>query len=136
MSDSENLDYLQEDFDPRTTTVPRPRSLLVKHNVQYPSNAKKPQLVELFNDHVVPQAKHILARNAKAKRSSYGIVNAGSYEDLNPPKSARRSGSPRKSSARVKHEDFDEPMLSPTYSRQSRSVSRQLYSDAESATTP
>lgn len=135
MSDTENLDYLQEDFDPKSMTVPRLRSLLVKHNIQYPSAAKKPQLVDLFNEQIVPQAKQILARNARAKRSSLGIVNAGSYEDLNPPKSARRSGSPRKSSARVKHEDFDDLAL-PPYSRQSRSASRQLGhpSDTESTT--
>lgn len=127
MSDSESLDYLQEDFDPRSTTVPRLRSILVKHNVHYPSTAKKSQLVELFNDEITPQAKKILARHARAKRSSMGIVNADAEEEthLEPPKSARRSGSPRKSAAaRVKTEEPDEPVFTP-YTRSTRSSSRQ-----------
>ncbi|SPN96851.1 related to SRC1 - regulation of cohesion (Splice variant I) [Cephalotrichum gorgonifer] len=128
MSDSESPDYLQEDFDPRSMTVPRLRSILVKHNIQYPSTAKKSQLVELFEEEIVPQAKKILARHARAKRSSMGIVNAGADEDthLEVPKSAARSRSPRKSAtARVKSEELDEPLASP-YSRSTRSSSRQL----------
>lgn len=128
MSDSESLDYLQEDFDPRSATVPRLRSILVKHNVQYPSTAKKSQLVELFHEEITPQAKKILARHARAKRSSMGIVNAADADDdthLEPPKSARRSGSPRKSAAaRVKSEEFDE-LLSTPRTRSTRSSSRQ-----------
>lgn len=126
MSDSESLDYLQEEFDPRSATVPRLRSILVKHNIQYPSTAKKSQLVEIFNDEVAPQARKILARHARAKRSSMGIVNAGSEETyLEPPKSARRSNSPRKAAAaRVKAEELDEPALTPR-TRSTRSSSRQ-----------
>lgn len=127
MSDSESLDYLQEDFDPRSTTVPRLRSILVKHNVQYPSTAKKSQLVDLFNEEITPQAKKILARHARAKRSSMGIVNADAPEEthLEPPKPSRRSGSPRKSAAtRVKSEEFDEPVFTPR-TRSTRSSSRQ-----------
>ena len=76
MSDSESVDYLQPGFDPASLTNPRLRSILVTYNVHYPSNAKKPDLVELFNEHVAPQAKKILARRARAKRSSMGIVDA------------------------------------------------------------
>ncbi|CAK7229427.1 inner nuclear membrane protein enriched at telomere/subtelomere region [Sporothrix bragantina] len=76
MSDSESVDYLQPGFDPASLTNPRLRSILVTYNVHYPSNAKKPELVELFNEHVAPQAKKILARRARAKRSSMGIVDA------------------------------------------------------------
>lgn len=127
MSDSESLDYLQEDFDPRSATVPRLRSILVKHNVQYPSTAKKSQLVDLFNEEIAPQAKKILARHARAKRTSMGIENADAPEEthLEPPKSARRSGSPRKSAAaRVKSEELDEPVFTPR-TRSTRSSSRQ-----------
>ena len=45
MADME--DYLEEGFDPRSVTVPRLRSILVTHNVEYPATAKKAQLVEL-----------------------------------------------------------------------------------------
>ncbi|CAK7562678.1 MAG: inner nuclear membrane protein enriched at telomere/subtelomere region [Sporothrix epigloea] len=75
MSDSE-VDYLQPGFDPASLTNPRLRSILVTYNVHYPSNAKKPELIEMFNEHVAPQAKKILARRARAKRSSMGIVDA------------------------------------------------------------
>src|SRR5436305_1160945 len=78
MSDSESVDYLQEGFDPWSLTVPRLRSILVTHNVQYSGTAKKPQLVELFVDQVVPQSKKYLAARARAKRSSMGIVDADS----------------------------------------------------------
>ena len=129
-------DYLQEGFDPRSVTMPRLRSILVTHNVDYPSTAKKAQLVKLVEDHVLPQAPKLRAQKARAKRSSMGIVNAGSAEDTGtwddhdlapPPSTIKRSKSPRKSSARVKSEDLDDTPAprSPT-KRTSRSVSRAL----------
>ncbi|OTA79750.1 hypothetical protein M434DRAFT_381588 [Hypoxylon sp. CO27-5] len=138
MSDSESLDYLQPGFDAKTLTVPRLRSILVAHNVPYSSSAKKGQLVEIFNEQIVPQAKKILAARARAKRSSKGIVDAESqsssnpfdeHEELPPPTmSIRRSRSPRKASARIKTEEpEDQPMPPPTPSptkRKSRASSR------------
>ncbi|KND95349.1 Inner nuclear membrane protein SRC1 [Tolypocladium ophioglossoides CBS 100239] len=131
-------DYLQEGFDPRSVTVPRLRSILVTHNVDYPSTAKKPQLVQLVADHVLSQAPKLRAQRARAKRSSYGIVNAWSAEDTNtwddhelpPPRSApRRSGSPRKSSAKVKVEEdeAESSHLRSPRKRTSKSANRQLY---------
>ncbi|KAI1264172.1 Man1-Src1p-C-terminal domain-containing protein [Xylariaceae sp. FL1019] len=149
MSDTESLEYLQPGFDPKSLTIPRLRSILVAHNVPYSSNAKKAQLVDLFNGNVVPQSKKILAARARAKRTSKGIFDADSVstasssapfddyqEDLAPPPprpvSTRRSRSPRKASTRVKAEEpeFDPPMpprvpTSPS-KRASRSTSRQL----------
>ena len=78
MSDNESVDYLQDGFDPWSLTVPRLRSILVTHNVQYSATAKKPQLVELFIDQVVPHSKKYLSVRARAKRSSRGIVDADS----------------------------------------------------------
>ena len=130
-------DYLEEGFDPRSVTMPRLRSILVTHNVEYPASAKKQQLVQLVTDHVLSQASKLRNQRARAKRSSYGIVNAGSAEDngrwddqdLPPPSaSTRRAKSPRKSSAKVKVED-DELSVPPSRGstkRMSRSVSRQL----------
>lgn len=130
-------DYLQEGFDARSVTVPRLRSILVTHNVDYPSTAKKSQLVELVNDHVLSQAAKLRAQRARAKRSSLGFVNAGSAEDSNVwdepdtrPRhsSARRSMSPRKSSGRVKVEPevAESNILRSPRKRSSRSASRQL----------
>lgn len=75
MSDSESIEYLQSGFDATTLTIPRLRSILVNYNIHYPSNAKKPELVGLFNTQVAPQASKILARRARAKRSSMGIID-------------------------------------------------------------
>ncbi|KAF5687651.1 SRC1-like regulatary protein [Fusarium denticulatum] len=135
MADME--DYLEEGFDPRSVTVPRLRSILVTHNVEYPATAKKAQLVELVEDHVLAQAPKLRAQRARAKRSSMGIVNAGSPEDngtwddydLPPPSTTkRRSKSPRKSSARVKAEDdvLATPVPRSPTKRSTRSVSRAL----------
>lgn len=135
MADSD--DYLEEGFDPRSVTMPRLRSILVTHNIEYPATAKKPQLVALVTDQVLPQAPKLRAQRARAKRSSMGIVNAGSAEDtgnwddhdLAPPKSTtRRSKSPRKSSAKVKVEEDEiesRGLRSPS-KRSARSVSRAL----------
>ncbi|KAI1821752.1 Man1-Src1p-C-terminal domain-containing protein [Xylaria intraflava] len=151
MSDTENLDYLQPGFDPKSLTIPRLRSILVAHNVPYSSSAKKGQLVEIFNEHIVPQSKKILDVRARAKRSSKGIVDADSVsggsnafdevEDLAPPLprpvSARRSRSPRKMSSRLRSEepDFGTPMAQPAPSspskRSTRYSSRQPRSDTE-----
>ena len=134
MSDADSLDYLQPGFDPRSLTVPRLRSILVAHNVPYTSSAKKSQLVDIFNEQLVPQAKRILAARARAKRTSRGIFDVESSQDtgssnpfdshdnhddhddhderddlpppsLPPPTSTRRSRSPRKASARIKSEE-------------------------------
>ncbi|KAH7328880.1 Man1-Src1p-C-terminal domain-containing protein [Stachybotrys elegans] len=148
MSDAD--DYLQEGFDPRTVTVPRLRSILVTHNVEYPATAKKPQLVALVTDHVLSQAPKLRAQREKAKRSSFGIVNAGSAEDipgwadhdLRPtPGTAKRSKSPRKTSTRIKTEEVDDrmpPALSSPTKRASRSASRQLshFDDQEDVVVP
>ncbi|ENH61178.1 Inner nuclear membrane protein SRC1 [Fusarium oxysporum f. sp. cubense race 1] len=135
MADME--DYLEEGFDPRSVTIPRLRSILVTHNVEYPATAKKAQLVELVEDHILAQAPKLRAQRARAKRSSMGIVNAGSPEDngtwddydLPPPSTTkRRSKSPRKSSARVKAEDdvLATPAPRSPTKRSTRSVSRAL----------
>lgn len=130
MSDTESVDYLQPGFDPKSLTMPRLRSILVAHNVPYSSSAKKGQLVEIFNEQVVPQAKKILNARARAKRSSRGIFDAESlsssnnsqpfdeHQDLAPPPtrplSTRRSRSPRKASTRVKSEEPDsDPVMPP-----------------------
>lgn len=141
MSDSDSLEYLQPGFDAKSLTIPRLRSVLVAHNVNYPANAKKAQLVEIFDEQVRPQAKKILDQRAKAKRSSRGISDAESSQEHSnpfnepqdlpqPPPSvrARRSASPRKASTRIKSEEPDHavmPSLQSPSKRASRQSSRQ-----------
>ncbi|EHK15768.1 uncharacterized protein TRIVIDRAFT_124096 [Trichoderma virens Gv29-8] len=132
-------DYLQDGFDPRSVTVPRLRSILVTHNVEYPATAKKPQLIELVEQYILPQVPKLRAQRARAKRSSMGIVNAGSPEDNGkwddyeleqptPVAKPRRSASPRKASSRIKREENEAaptPLKSQT-KRASRSASRSM----------
>lgn len=126
MSDTDSLDYLQAGFNPATLTVPRLRSILVSYNIAYPASAKKPQLIELFEENVLPQSKKILSARARARRTSKGITNADPSEDsttvgdeerMPPPPTPRVRGSSRKSSARIKVEDSESetaPPRSPT----------------------
>lgn len=148
MSDTE-VDYLQPDFDPASVTMPRLRSILVSHNVPYPATAKKAQLVEIFNENVTPQAKKILDRRARAKRSSMGITNADNSagysvanEDMPPPSTTKPRGRPKRnpasaaSSVKAESEEpeqgFEQRTLSPRKQRQARASSRQLgYSDTD-----
>lgn len=79
-SELDELEYLSPSFDPASLTVPKLRNILLTHNVEYPSSAKKPQLIELFNDNIAPQAKKILAARARTKRSARGIVDVPSSQ--------------------------------------------------------
>lgn len=69
------MEYLQPNFDPNTLTMPKLRGILVAHNVNYPSTAKKGQLVDIFDEHVRPQARKLLSAKNKTKRSTRGIVD-------------------------------------------------------------
>ncbi|KAL1884281.1 hypothetical protein VTK73DRAFT_3265 [Phialemonium thermophilum] len=150
MSDSESVDYLQTEFDPWSLTVPRLRSILVTHNIQYPATAKKQQLVDLFNEHVVPQSKKYLAARARARRTSKGIVDAGSRETPGsdedhgwmPPPTLSRARSPKKTSRSSKRASEDlgpdavaahAPAAS-TRKRQSRSASAQVIGASDTDT--
>ncbi|KAF2753759.1 hypothetical protein EJ05DRAFT_521630 [Pseudovirgaria hyperparasitica] len=73
-----DFDYLQPGFDPASVTVPRLRNILLSHDVNYPSSSKKPQLIDLFNEHVSPQAKRILSARSRTKRSTRGIQDVPS----------------------------------------------------------
>jgi len=149
MSDTESLDYLQSGFDPWALTVPRLRSILVTYNINYPATAKKPQLVELFNEHVLPQSRKILAQRDRAKRSSMGIVDAyssasqstrglddGYDRDLMPPPvSQGRARSPRKARVKQESEEPDpEPELRSPRKRQQRAGSRQALTASDTDT--
>ncbi|KAH0556374.1 hypothetical protein GP486_005702 [Trichoglossum hirsutum] len=82
MSASDNeLDYLSPGFDPSTITAPRLREILVAHDVHYPSSAKKPQLIEIFNENIVPQARKILNAHKRIKRTSRGITDMPSSQE-------------------------------------------------------
>ncbi|KAF2200454.1 hypothetical protein GQ43DRAFT_373760 [Delitschia confertaspora ATCC 74209] len=73
--------YLASDFDPNQLTIPKLRSILLKHNVRYPPSAKKAVMVDLFNEHIAPQAARMLQSNARTKPSTRGIVDVPSSQE-------------------------------------------------------
>lgn len=79
MADDEYT-YLQPGFDPASLTVPRLRSILVAHNVAYPSSAKKSDLIAIFNADVAPQARKLLNVQSRTVRSTRGIVDVPSSQ--------------------------------------------------------
>ncbi|KAI9727343.1 MAG: inner nuclear membrane protein enriched at telomere/subtelomere region [Chrysothrix sp. TS-e1954] len=74
----EDVEYLSPGFDPSSLTVPRLRAILVEYNIQYTASAKKPQLVEIFNDELVPKAASLLRSRARTTRSTRGIQDVPS----------------------------------------------------------
>ncbi|KAF3903649.1 hypothetical protein AA313_de0206220 [Arthrobotrys entomopaga] len=71
--------YLQPGFDASSLTIPQIRNILLKHDIEYPSNVKKAKLVEIFETELTPQAPAILKQLGKVKASTKGIVNAEDY---------------------------------------------------------
>jgi hypothetical protein len=70
--------YFHDGVDANKITVPELRSILLRHGVTYPSSAKKPVLVGLFNDVVLPQKSKVQRAQAHTKRSTRGIVDVPS----------------------------------------------------------
>lgn len=143
MSDTDSLDYLQTGFEPSTLTVPRLRSILVSHDIAYPSGAKKPQLIDIFTNEVLPQSKKILSARARARRTSRGITDAdsqdstvGADEDLMPPPPTPRARSSRKTSSRYKSDESesDAPALRSPTKRTPRASSSKHARASESET--
>ncbi|KAL8667514.1 MAG: hypothetical protein Q9202_000730 [Teloschistes flavicans] len=146
-SDDE-MEYLSPSFDPSTLTVPRLRSTLLAHDISYPATAKKPQLIELFNEELKPRSRKILAARARVRRTSKGITDMpssqestvkGEDEDSRPesmppppvPKISRRK--PRKSS----RQPSEDPATSqtPTAMAQKSSTKHPRSSDTEASET-
>ncbi|CAL3968817.1 unnamed protein product [Diplocarpon coronariae] len=114
MSDVDSLEYLQAGFEPSSLTVPRLRSILVSHDIAYPSGAKKSQLVQIFTDKVLPRARQILDTRDHARRTSRGITDADSQdstadadEELMPPAPTPRARSSRKAPSRRQTEESE-----------------------------
>ena len=77
----DELEYLSPGFDPATLTVPRLRAILVSHDIEYPASSKKSQLIEIFNERLVPKARRILNARARVKRTSTGITDVPSSQE-------------------------------------------------------
>jgi hypothetical protein len=110
MSDDE-LFYLQPGFDLNSLTVPRLREILVRHDIAYTGSAKKPQLIQIVTDDLLPRSKKLLAQRARTKRTSKGITDVPSSQEstvsdddaeLMPPPKTPRS---RKSKSNISGSD-------------------------------
>ena len=110
-------DYLQPDFDLGSLTVPRLRSILVEHEVHYPSSAKKPELIDIVSREIIPKARKLLSARARTKRSSRGITDVPSSqegtlngdddndEELMPPPPVPKTPRSRKSKSNMVDDD-------------------------------
>lgn len=97
-------------FDPSTLRVADLRRIFVFHEVDYPSSAKKADLVQIFRDEVSPRADELLKQVENVEPTSAGIVDA-------PRRRTTRSASPAKSSAPATKKAPASPRKSPTKGR-------------------
>ncbi|KAK6202859.1 spliced mRNA and cell cycle regulated protein [Scheffersomyces amazonensis] len=83
--------HLQPGFDPKTLKVSELRGILTEHEVSYPSNAKKSQLVEIFNNEVAPHASRLLEQHLKAisNKNDRGFIDV-ELDENSKAKSTRR----------------------------------------------
>ena len=131
--DEDDLFYLAPGFDPASLTVPRLRNILLTHDIDYPSNAKKSQLIQLFNDELTPKAKKLLSASKRVKRSARGIVDVPSSQastvdeeeaakpEPAPAPATRRGG--RRKTATVEP-DPDATLIAPDTTRSRRTTAR------------
>ncbi|KAL9054332.1 MAG: hypothetical protein Q9162_004206 [Coniocarpon cinnabarinum] len=92
-----DTDFLSPDFDPQEVTVPRLRSILLAQNISYPSTAKKPQLVQIFNQHVAPRTKKLRRAREKTQPSTRGIEDLSVTGDGEDAVAASIEETPRRS---------------------------------------
>ncbi|SNX81517.1 related to SRC1 - involved in sister chromatid segregation [Melanopsichium pennsylvanicum] len=95
----ERDDYMREGFDPNSLTMPQLRSILVEHQVDFSSAARKADLVEHFNQSVLPKTASIRKKNSSIVASGSGIIDMRDEATPEQTPSKRRTGRPRKSEA-------------------------------------
>lgn len=68
--------YLE--FDPKSLKVAQLRGILSEYDISYPSNAKKTDLIKLFNDEIKPNASELLQQYEKSIKNlnDVGFINA------------------------------------------------------------
>lgn len=140
---SDDPEYLQPGFDPTKLRAADLRGLLLEHDVNYPSTAKKAQLVDLFNQYISPRATQIAAQRNRVRASTDGIISVDNQGNaLAPPPSTRKtprraksrsaaitedgspSGDRAEESVAVGTEEPEEPEIPKTVRRSRRSSSR------------
>ncbi|SCV67100.1 BQ2448_5746 [Microbotryum intermedium] len=74
------MEHLRPEFDPNKIVVAQLRNILLRHDVPWPANAKKTQLVALYESHIRPQAPMLLRESLGVKASDYGILDGESRD--------------------------------------------------------
>ncbi|CAI4047768.1 hypothetical protein SKDZ_13G1000 [Saccharomyces kudriavzevii ZP591] len=69
-----DLEYLEAGFDPNSVKMAALRRILVENNVEFPSNARKNALVELFDEKIRPQVPQLRKMYLNIQPSDEGIV--------------------------------------------------------------
>lgn len=81
---------LDESFDVKSLRIADLRRILLEHNVNYPSSAKKQVLLDLFHEHVVNRQKN----GIKGRRREKSDISGSVYDDLKTkqvkPKSTKK----------------------------------------------
>ncbi|KAI5958481.1 SRC1 [Candida margitis] len=77
------MEYLQPGFDPSSLKVAKLRNILNLHGVDFPSSAKKAELVSIFEKEIVPRGPELLAEYTSRIDNSHdkGFVNATDNDD-------------------------------------------------------
>ncbi|MCJ1281764.1 inner nuclear membrane protein enriched at telomere/subtelomere region [Xylographa opegraphella] len=143
VSDDE-LEYLSPSFDPAKLTVPKIRAIFVSHDIPYPASAKKPELIEIFNQQLVPKSRTILAARSRISRTARRIVDMPSSEESTvsgdtddtatmPPPPEPSTSRKRRSSTRASTADSAEkyPVSTRTSSSRKSAVKHPRASDTE-----
>ena len=146
MADQDELYYLQPGFDVNTLTVPRLRSILVAHNISYPSSAKKSDLVEIVETALIPKARKLVRERDRVRRTSRGITDVPSSQEeilddedsdnreRMPPPPAPKTPRGRKSRTNLQQEEVEPTPKSTRRSKTPstrRSIKTPRVSDAE-----
>lgn len=131
MAEADEYYYLQPGYDLASVTVPRLREILVKHNIGFPSSAKKGDLIEIVQTDLLPQARKLLRDRERVRRTSRGITDVPSSQDGTlddsddkekmPPPPAPKTPRGRKSKTPLNQDEVD---TAPKSTRRSKTPSR------------
>ncbi|KAK1573508.1 uncharacterized protein LY79DRAFT_525680 [Colletotrichum navitas] len=73
---TDDVSYLQPDFNPASLTVPKLRNVLATHEVAYATARTKKDLVRLFEANIAPRVAATVRAMAKVQRTDEGIIDA------------------------------------------------------------
>ncbi|KAK6528118.1 inner nuclear membrane protein enriched at telomere/subtelomere region [Arthrobotrys megalospora] len=130
--------YLQPGFDPNSLTMPILRKVLLKHDIDFPSNVKKAKLVEIFETELAPQAARILAQAGRVKASARGIVNAEDYGTIGEPEvgPTPKKRAPRRKASSVATTEYDETTGDEDILASARKASRRVATPRKRTASP